>query len=239
MVLCLSTVVMIAARPVPATGGTDPVVPPVRLHGKMVCVGASITAGEGVKPTENYVALLAARAAAEHVELEVVGQGRSGWSTGAYVYDKNRAKIAEAMPADATVITILLGTNDSRETGSPEQVAKVAGENLAKLIDLYHGRAPDAAIVVVAPTKMYPKILSKRLLAAHYGEEAAANLKQITQAFAAVARQRGLPFIDLSDVPSSPANSIDGVHPNAAGHREIADALWAGLTHATGPATRP
>ena len=86
----------------------------------MVCIGASITAGQGVKPSECYVGLLKARAEKLNLNLEVIGQGRSGWSTGAYVH--NAEKVVEAMPADATIVTILLGTNDTREDGSLEEL---------------------------------------------------------------------------------------------------------------------
>jgi lysophospholipase L1-like esterase len=209
---------------------------PLKLEGKLICIGASITNGEGVKPAECYVGLLKAKAKAENLHLEVIGQGRSGWSTGAYVH--NGAKVVEAMPMDATIVTILLGTNDSREDGSPEEIGERAAENLAKLIDLYQEKAPHAQFIVVGPTKCYPEILTKRLLAAHYGKKTPANLHAISKGFAAVARERGLRFIDLSEVPSSANDSIDGIHVKAAGHLQIFEAIW-GCLSAAEPTTKP
>ena len=107
--------------------GQQSSVPPLKLEGKMVCIGALITAGEGVKPAECYVGLLRAKAKAEHLDLQVIGQGRSGWSTGAYV--QNKELIVKAMPADTTIVTILLGTNDSREAGLPEELGQRRGES--------------------------------------------------------------------------------------------------------------
>lgn len=213
-----------------------PVVQPLKLEGKMVCIGASITAGEGVKPDESYVGLLKAKAAAEHLKLEIVGQGRSGWSTGAYV--ANKQKMLDAMPADATIVSILLGTNDSRDKGTPAEVGKKAGENLAKLIDIYREKVPGAQFVIAAPTKQYTEILTRRLLDAHYGTTSAANLVEISAAFKAVAKERGYLFVDLTQVPSSRDKSIDGVHPNAAGHKELFEAYWKALT-TSGSTTKP
>jgi lysophospholipase L1-like esterase len=193
----------------------------------MICVGDSITFGEGVKLDECYVGLLAAKAKGDKLPLEVSGQGRSGWSTGAYL--QNQAKIVQAMPADAAIITIMLGTNDAHEDGSPEEVGKRAAENLGKLIDLYQAKSPQARIVVIAPTKTFPEILTPRLLNAHYGKKTPVNLKEIRDRFEALASQRGLKFIDLSEVPSGPEGSIDGIHPNAAGHRQMFEAMWKAL----------
>jgi acyl-CoA thioesterase I len=203
---------------------------PLRLEGKMVCVGDSITFGEGVAPAQSYVGLLAAKAKAENLDLQVIGQGRSGWSTGSYI--QNAKEIAEAMPADATIVTILLGTNDAHEEGSPQEVGERAARNLGKLIEIYHARAPGAQFVVMTPTRALPEILTKRLRDAHYGEKTPVNLKQIDEGLEAVARARGLLFIDLSDVPSSSKNSIDGIHPNAAGHKEIFEAVWRSVSAA-------
>jgi hypothetical protein len=54
---------------------------PIHLQGKVVCIGASITFGEGVAPAECYVGLLKAKVEAEKLPLQVSGQGRPGWST--------------------------------------------------------------------------------------------------------------------------------------------------------------
>jgi lysophospholipase L1-like esterase len=217
-------------------GDDAPPVAPLKLEGKMVCVGASMTVGVLVKPGEGYVDLLRAKVQQEHLNLQVIGQGRSGWSTGAYV--QNKKKIQEAMPADATIISILLGTNDSREEGTPAEVGKRAGENLDKLLDIYHDRAPDAQFIVALPPRQYPKKFIKRLLETHYGESSAANIIEIQAAFKAVARKRGILVIDLSELPSTPDKSIEGIHPNAAGHEEIFEAFWKGLTGKS-PTTQP
>ena len=202
----------------------------------MICIGDSITAGEGVKREECYVELLKAKAQAEHLKLEVIGQGRSGWSTGGYV--GARKNMQAAMPADATIISVMLGTNDSHESGTQAEIRSKAGENLKKLIDMYREKAPGAQFVIVLPPKQYPAALSKRLVDAHYGDTSVTNLKEVSAAFKAVATERGLLCIDLSEVPSSANKTKDGIHPDAAGHQEIFEALWEGITRAA-PAARP
>jgi lysophospholipase L1-like esterase len=164
-------------------------VKPIQLRGKLVCVGDSITYGESVTSAQSYVGLLQAKVAAEHLPLKVIRQGRSGWSTADYL--AHRDEILDAMPADATIVTILLGTNDSRAIGSPSQIGRDTAANLAQLIDLYRQKIPTAQFVIMAPTQIFPKVLSRRLRDAHYGDEAAANLKEITAAFKSLAAQQG------------------------------------------------
>ena len=197
---------------------------PLKLEGKMVCIGASITAGADVQPQECYVQLLRARVQAAHLNLEVIQQGRSGWSTGAYV--ANGTKMQAAIPPDTTIISILLGTNDSRDKGTPEQVGHRAGVNLEKLIDLYQQRVPKVQFVIALPTAQYPQKLIKRLRDANYGDASAANIKQIQAAFRAVAVKRHLLIVDLSGLPSTPEKSLEGIHPTPEGHVEICDAFW-------------
>jgi len=201
----------------------------------MVCIGASIIAGQGVKPAECYVGLLKAKAEKLNLNLEVIRQGRSGWSTGAYVH--NAEKVVEAMPADATIVTILLGTNDTREDGSLEELRQRAADNLGKLIGLYQAKAPHAVFIVIGPTQCFSEILTPWLRHAHYGEQTPARLKAVSSGFESVAKERGLMFIDLSGVPASAEHSIDGIHPTAAGHQEMFDAIWSRLS-APAPAAR-
>jgi acyl-CoA thioesterase-1 len=231
-----AVILIVAISSLPAVATDPPAPKPLKLEGKMVCVGDSITAGEGVKPAQSYVGLLKAKAAAGRLHLEVIGQGRSGWSTGSFVGSKE--KILKDMPADATIVTIMLGTNDSHDDGSVDDIARKAADNLARLIDIYREKVPEAQFVIVAPTRIYPDILTRRLVDAHYGPHSVDCLKAIAAAYKTVAADRGLPFIDLAAVPSTPARSIDGVHPNAAGHAEIFGALWKGFV-AHEATTRP
>ena len=200
---------------------------PRKLHGKLVCVGDSICAGESVTRAESYPGRLGAKAVAAHDDLAVVGQGRSGWSTRSYV--ENLAAVARDLPADATVVTIQLGTNDTRDHDTPAAVADACVANVQKLIAAYHARAPAARFVIVTPVAAYPERLTKRLRDANYNDRTPAKLAAIRDAYAALAKRLGAGFVDVSALPGA-EHSVDGVHPDAAGHAMIADAVWRGLT---------
>jgi lysophospholipase L1-like esterase len=202
----------------PARAGTSP--------GKLACVGDSITAGESVTSQQCYVGQLRAKAAAAHVQMDVVADGRSGWTTGAFV--ANAKAVVAAVPADATVVTILLGTNDAHGAGPPEQIGARAAANVEKLVGLYRVRAPRAAFVLVGPPVVEVARLSPRLLKAGFGPPTVPALAAIRDAYRVMAERLGLRYVDLATVPA-PAHTVDGVHPDAAGHAEIAAAIWAAL----------
>ena len=206
--------------------------------GTLVCVGGSMTAGEAVTPAECYVGRLRARAAAAGIPLAVTADGRSGWSTGAFA--ANLPGVADRVPADATVVCLLLGTNDARSDDPPDVVARRAAANVSRLIAAYHARAPAARFLLCTPTAIDVPRLNDRLRKADYGPHSPVALAAIRDAYRSTAGRLGAAFVDLSDT-LPPGRTVDGVHPDAAGHALIADAIWgqlAGLTSA-GPATRP
>ena len=217
-----------------------PTTAPSLPTGTLVCVGGSFTAGEGAPtPDQSYVGRLRARAAAEGVDLKVVNEGRSGWSTGAFV--ANTAGVVAKMPADATWVTILLGTNDARSTDPADAIGRQAAANLERLIAAYHAKAPRAQFVIVTPTSVDVGKLTPRLLKAGYGSRTPANLRQVTEASRVLAGRLGLRLIDLTAFPSA-GHTVDGVHPDAVGHAEVAAAIWSGLSTpppTTEPTTRP
>ena len=86
--------------------------------------------------------------------------------------------------------------------------------------------------IVIGPTQCFPELLTPWLLKAHYGKQTPARLKAVSSGFESMARERGLMFIDLSGVPASAEHSIDGIHPTAAGHKEMFDAIWSRLSAA-------
>lgn len=213
---------------------TAPVDASLPAPGLMVCVGASVTAGEHVTPAQCYVALLRARVAAAGVALKVQDDGRSGWSTGAFAY--NAKAIADHLPADTSLITILLGTNDARTQSPPTKVAAEAVANMTKLIAAYRAKVPKATFVIIAPPTVDAPRLSQRLIKADYGPWSPNDMAAIRVAYRHLAKRLGARFVDLLDV-LAPGQTVDGVHPDAAGHVRIADAIWPAL--AAGPYSIP
>jgi acyl-CoA thioesterase I len=191
---------------------------------KVVCVGDSITLGEGVKSDENFVSLLGAG----HSNWATVNQGRSGWSTSTYL--ARRQATISAIPADADMILVLLGTNDLLGGHTVDIVANVASQ-IDQLTDLIHQRAPKAEIVLMTPVNIFPRDLSERLRRAGFGEQSPVYLKRMGDALRDLADRKGYRSVDLYSAVSAD-NTLDGVHPNAAGHRQIKEAILEALTHA-------
>ena len=208
------------------------------LDGKLVCVGDSITEGylASNRSELGYVGQLRRLAAESHRTLEVINEGRSGWSTGAFAY--NAAKLAESLPADATLITILLGTNDAHEQGTPVKIAADAVRNLDKIIQSYRAKAPRAEFVIITPPESYPSKFTGELLRAHYDEQTPAKLTAIVEAYQAFCKRSGLRLIDVSKLPGI-EHAPDGVHLDDAGHAMLARVIWRELNSGKTPEASP
>ena len=199
--------------------------------GKLVCVGDSITEGAlASRPERCYVRRLQWLASNAHSDLQVLNLGLSGFSTGAYAYRADEK--ATHIPTDTTLITIMLGTNDTRDKGSPDAIATNAANNLERLIKAYQARVPHAVIDLVTPTALYPDKFTKNLRDAGYDEAGPAKLKAIDDAYRALAQKLGVRLIDVSALPGTD-NTPEGVHPNDIGHAVLAEAIWHELSGQT------
>jgi len=170
----------------------------------IVVLGDSLTAGYGVAAHEAYPALLEAILRREGYRYRVVNAGASGDTTAGGL-----RRVDWVLRAHPEVAIVALGANDGLRGLS------VAGmrENLEHIVRrLREGRAR----VLLAGMRVPP----------NYGADYA---REFAAVFPAVARRTGVtlvPFL-LDGVAAQPAlNQADGIHPNAAGHRVIADRLW-------------
>jgi len=195
------------------------VLPIQPLQGKVVCVGDSLTAAEGVRPEEGFPAKLDARSE----RIAVVQQGRSGWPTTAYL--RRIDEVLAALPADADVILLQLGANDLRMDGHSDETVARTADNLGELIDRLRGRAQRAKLVVLAPPTMVPEELTPRLREAGFGAHSPPMLHKLSAAYRDLAARKSCGFIDLFPL-LAPGDTLDGAHPNDAGHTKIADEIW-------------
>ena len=170
----------------------------------IVALGDSITAGLGVAADEAYPALLEARLRRDGYAYRVVNAGVSGDTTAGGL-----RRVDWVLRAQPEFVILALGANDGLR-GQPPQTTRANLEAIVARLTAAGAR------VLLAGMRMPP----------NYGET---FTRQFEAVFPAVARRANValvPFL-LDGVAADPTlNQADGLHPNAAGHRVIADRLW-------------
>jgi acyl-CoA thioesterase I len=191
-----------------ATMGTAPTSAPA---GKPVVLffGTSLTAGLGLSPDQAFPALIEKKAAAEGMPITAVNAGLSGETTAGAA---RRIDWVLRTPADLVVIEG--GANDALR-GLPPDAARA---NLEHVIAAIRKKQPNAKIVLLqmeAPP--------------NYGVPYTRSFHAI---YPDIAKKESIPlapfFLDgVAGIPRY--NQADGMHPNLAGERLVADNVWKAL----------
>jgi acyl-CoA thioesterase-1 len=180
--------------------------------------GTSLTAGYGLDPAQAFPSLIQSTAAAEGTPITAVNAGLSGETTAGAA---RRIDWVLRTPADLVVIEA--GANDALRGLSPD----AAKANLEQVIAAVRRKQPTAKIALIqmeAPP--------------NYG---AAYTQRFRSIYANVARKENIPLIPflLTGVAGIPRyNQADGVHPNLAGERIVADNVWRALKPIVGQLDR-
>ena len=176
---------------------------------RIVFIGTSLTAGLGLPPEEAYPALIQERIDAAGLNYTVVNRGVSGeTSAGA------RQRMSTLLQDRAYAYVIETGANDGLR-GLPVEAMR---ENIRAIIDTIQEAAPGAKIFVVAmeaPPNLGPRYTSA--------------FRRVYSELAVEEDVELIPFL-LDGVVADPAyNQDDGMHPNAAGARIVAENVWRGM----------
>jgi acyl-CoA thioesterase I len=170
----------------------------------VVVLGDSLTAGLGVAADEAWPALVESRLRREGYAYRVVNAGVSGDTTAGGL-----RRVDWVLRNRPEVAVVALGAND----GLRGLATDAMESNLLAIVERLRA---GGARVLVAGMQVPP----------NYG---AASSRAFSGVFPDVARRTGsalMPFL-LDGVATDPRlNLPDGIHPNAAGHRAIAEHLW-------------
>jgi acyl-CoA thioesterase-1 len=170
----------------------------------IVALGDSLTAGFGVAPDEAFPALLAERLRREGYDYRVVNAGVSGDTSAGGL-----RRVGWVLRAKPEIVIVALGAND----GLRGQSVTAMRQNLEQIVRRVQAAG---ARVLLAGMRMPP----------NYGES---FTREFVAAYQEVARRTGVPLVPflLEGVATDPAlNQVDGIHPNARGHRVIAERMW-------------
>jgi acyl-CoA thioesterase-1 len=172
--------------------------------------GDSLTAGYGLSdPDEAFPSLLKRKIDSLNLPYKVVVAGLSGETSAG-----GKVRVPWILKQNIDVFVLELGANDGLRGISPAETAK----NLQAIIDQVKAKYPSCKIV-----------LTGMLIPPSMGLKYSADFKAI---FPTLAKQNNLAFVPflLEGVGGvSRLNQGDGIHPTAAGHRILADNVWAVL----------
>jgi acyl-CoA thioesterase-1 len=166
--------------------------------------GDSLTAGYGLDPAQAFPALIQAKITARGWDFQVINAGLSGETTAGGL---RRIDWVLQRP----IAVLALGANDGLR-GLPLAEAR---RNLQAIIDRSREKYPQVKIVLAGmqvPTNL--------------GREYSTGFRTMFPALATANATALIPFL-LEGVGGVPAlNLPDGIHPNPAGHKIIAQNVW-------------
>lgn len=170
--------------------------------------GDSLSAGYGLRPTEEWPALLQTRLEHEGFRHTVINGSVSGETSAG-----GRSRLPAALDRHKPDLLILeLGANDGLRGLDPKRM----GENLGAMIEAAHD---SGARVLLVGMQLPP----------NYGR---AYNERFQQAFVDVAREHDVPLVPfLLDGFATRQEMFqsDGIHPTAAAQRIMVDTVWKAL----------
>lgn len=192
-----------AAEPGPAAPRTTPSAPPAASgdRPRVVFLGDSLTAGYGLAETEAWPARVAAALAAEGMPIQAINAGVSGDTSAGGL-----SRVDWILRSEPDVVVVELGPNDGLR-GLPLDATE---ENLREIVRRIEAAGAE---VLLAGLQIPP----------NYGPDYAGRFRDLYPRLAAELGVPLVPFL-LEGVGGEPdLNLPDGIHPNAAGHRIVAE----------------
>lgn len=178
-------------------GGVVPVI---------VAFGDSLTSGPGLRPSETYPALLQQRIAAEDRPYRVINAGVSGETT-----TEALARFETAVVRDTKIVIIAIGINDGLR-GVPVGTVE---RNIGAMIERAQARNIAVLLCGMEAPPVGPGGLSYTI-----------EFHRLYTRLAERYNVALVPFFLIGIVGNDELNLDDTLHPNAAGHRVMADAIW-------------
>ena len=187
----------------PAAAGAAPASSQMKT---ILVLGNSLSAGLGLKSSEAYPALLAKKLRAAGLNFQVTNASQTGGTT-----EGGLERLPAHLKRKIDIFILELGINDAFRGVLVDQIQN----NLQQMIDKVKARNPDVRVLIAG--MQLPNYAADDYVFA-FGKM-----------FAELAAKNGgclVPYL-LDGVGGDPSlNLPDGIHPNAAGQKILAENVW-------------
>ena len=172
----------------------------------ILVLGDSLSVGFGLKSSEAYPALLAKKLRAAGLNFQVTNASQTGGTT-----EGGLERLPAHLKRKIDIFILELGINDAFRGVPVDQIQN----NLQQVIDKVKGRNPDVRVLIAG--MQLPNYAADDYVFAFgkmFGELAAKNGGSL------------VPYL-LDGVGGDPSlNLPDGIHPNVAGQKILAENVW-------------
>lgn len=192
----------------------------------VLCVGDSITAAE-----KGWVEQVG-----QHASIDTINAGLGGRRTAAAL---DTFKAALTNKTEFNRVIFFLGVNDlpARDPAPARKKVDMCVANMEKAIDVALKKLPPKDIILIAPCGVNAEMMRhppqstdttvpvrcERNLKKGY-DICQPILEDLETAYRQLAEKKGVQFLSLLKVVSK-ENYMDGLHPNEAGQRQLAEAI--------------
>jgi acyl-CoA thioesterase-1 len=187
----------------PAAAGAAPTSSQMKT---ILVLGNSLSAGFGLKSSQAYPALLAKKLRAAGLNFQVTNASQTGGTT-----EGGLERLPAHLKRKIDIFILELGINDAFRGVPVDQIQN----NLQQMIDKVKARNPDARVLIAG--MQLPNYAADDYVFAFgkmFGELAAKNGGSL------------VPYL-LDGVAGDPSlNLPDGIHPNVAGQKILAENVW-------------
>jgi acyl-CoA thioesterase-1 len=173
---------------------------------RILVLGDSLSGGFGLKPSEAYPALLANKLRAAGLNFQVTNASQTGGST-----DGGLERLPGHLKRKVDIFILELGINDAFRGVPVDQIQN----NLQQIIDKVKARNPDVRVIIAG------------MQLPNYATDD--HVFAFGKIFAELASKNGaalVPYL-LEGAAGDPSlNLPDGIHPNTAGQKVLAENVW-------------
>ena len=170
----------------------------------IVAFGDSLTSGPGLRPDQAYPALLQQRIRSEGREYRVINAGVTGDTS-----SEALRRFDGALVPDTQIVILAIGGNDGLR-GVPVAIVE---SNISALIERAQARGIDVLLCQMEAPPIG-------------GLGYTIDFHRVFTRLAERYKVALVPFFLLGIVGNDVLDLNDTLHPNAAGHRVIADTIW-------------
>lgn len=174
---------------------------------KILVLGDSLSGGFGLKPSEAYPALLANKLRAAGLNFQVTNASQTGGTT-----DGGLERLPTHLKRKIDIFILELGINDAFRGVPVDQIQN----NLQQIIDKVKARNPGVRVVIAGMAALKP-----------FGADD--YVAAFGKMFDELATRNGtllVPYLLEGVAGDQSLNLPDGLHPNAAGQRVLAENVW-------------